>query len=60
MADRGSDANSMQDLLARLRRQIAEEKKHGVLADKPFKKHVAEKYRARSESSCGESTGQKN
>lgn len=60
MADRGSAANTVQDILARLRRQIAEEKKHGVLADRPFKKHVAEKYRARSEASSGEGAGQKN
>lgn len=58
MKGTGFAAQSLQELVARIRRQIAGDKKSGYLAEKPFKKDLAERYRARSEGSSRESTGE--
>ena len=58
MKGTGTAAQNLQELVARIRRQIARDKKSGYLAEKPFKKDLAERYRARSEGSSRESTGE--
>lgn len=58
MKGTGFAAQSLQELVARIRRQIAGDKKSGYLAEKPFKKDLAERYRARSEGSSRGSTGE--
>lgn len=58
MKGTGFAAQSLQELVARIRRQIAGDKKSGYLAEKPFKKDLAGRYRARSEGSSRESTGE--
>lgn len=58
MKETGIAAQGLQELVARIRRQIAGDKKSGYLAEKPFKKDLAGRYRARSEGSSRESTGE--
>lgn len=58
MKETGIAAQGLQELVARIRRQIARDKKSGYLAEKPFKKDLAERYGARSEGSFRESTGE--
>ena len=48
----------MKELVARIIRHISGDKKSGYLAEKPFKKDLAGRYRARSEGSSRESTGE--
>ena len=55
MKETGIAAQGLQELVARIRRQIARDKKSGYLAEKPFKKDLAERYRERSEGSSRES-----
>lgn len=56
MKGTGIAAQSLQELVARIRRQIAGDKKCGYLAEKPFKKDFAGRYRARSEKDARKST----